>query len=75
MAMVSSPMTSSWFSPTWTWTYVDGKNAIIALLLTLLCGAVEICFYLLYGLGKAPGENLPRKVKWELDGGMKRVKP
>ena len=62
MAMASSTDASMDSSATTSWyftalSFMDGKNVMIALLLTLLCGAFGLCFYLRYELGKARGEN------------------
>ena len=38
------------------------KNMMIAVLLTLLCGAIAVCFYLRYALGVARGEGFARKM-------------
>ena len=38
------------------------KNMMIAVLLTLLCGAIALCFYLRYALGVARGEGFARKM-------------
>ena len=35
---------------------------MIAVLLTLLCGAIALCFYLRYALGVARGEGFARKM-------------
>ena len=35
---------------------MDCKTAMIAILLTMLCGAVAVCFYLRYMLGRVRGE-------------------
>ena len=40
---------------------MDFKTALIALLLTMLCGAVGLCFWLRYELGKVRGESLPKE--------------
>ena len=67
VAMASSPVpmddvsaVASLTSP--AWNFMDMKNASFASLLTLLCGAVAVCFYLRYALGKARGENFARKM-------------
>ena len=58
-AAMGSLTTSSWYFL--AWSFMDGKNVMIAFLLSLLCGAFGLCFYLRYELGKARGESFSRK--------------
>eukprot|EP00435_Cladocopium_sp_Y103_P050419 s572_g15.t1 len=44
------------------WSFIDVKSALIAILITMLCGAVGFCFYLRYALGKARGEVFATKM-------------
>eukprot|EP00435_Cladocopium_sp_Y103_P038130 s3258_g10.t1 len=59
---VSSGSSSDGFA----WSFMNMKTALIALLVTLLCGALAPCFYLRYALGKAHGESFARRMDMTL---------
>ena len=47
-------------------SFMDYKNVMIATLLTLLCGALAVCFYLRFALGVARGENFAKGMDQKL---------
>ena len=47
-------------------SFMDYKNVMIATLLTLLCGALAVCFYLRFALGVARGENCAKGMDQKL---------
>ena len=67
-ASADSPSNLSWLFPTFLFTYMDVKNTLIAVLLSLLCGAFGLCFYLRYELGKARGERFSKRFDETLHG-------
>ena len=48
---------------------MDFKTVLIALFLTMLCGAVGLCFYLRYELGKVRGESFAKR----MDGALHKI--
>ena len=85
MGITASPMDDASSSSTCPADVVgscmDMKSAVIALLFAFLCGALAVCLYLRYALGKARGERLAGKMdrtlhkildelEYELGGGI-----